>query len=296
MKKRRSIAKLYKPTYIEDKKDIEMIDHYIKLEGEGFEGKIFTGKSDLVKWRVKSKAEKGKIDQNDLYEVNQIVKRYNFDMKQKIYGFTNNYINTFTDLLYKKKGKTYMKKRKEMLKESEKKDRKLLTHTIRQTKGFYITEQQRESEFNSNTNSNQTNRTKRKIFERLNTKHFTQFNLRSMISKGNNEDDIELNISEEEKINSDNVIKNKHFFIDKLKTEYNFFHPKKKTSTLELKHQRMRRCVLGSNVEVEFTKFHKPSQNEFFSKLNRRMLKEGSFSNRSERKVMPRLFKQYNII
>ena len=33
MKKRRSIAKLYKPTYIEDKKDIEMIDHYIKLEG-----------------------------------------------------------------------------------------------------------------------------------------------------------------------------------------------------------------------------------------------------------------------
>ena len=117
MKKRRSIAKLYKPTYIEDKKDIEMIDHYIKLEGEGFEGKIFTGKSDLVKWRVKSKAEKGKIDQNDLYEVNQIVKRYNFDMKQKIYGFTNNYINTFTDLLYKKKGKTYMKKRKEMLKE-----------------------------------------------------------------------------------------------------------------------------------------------------------------------------------
>ena len=117
-----------------------------------------------------------------------------------------------------------------------------------------------------------------------------------MISKGNNEDDIELNISEEEKINSDNVIKNKHFFIDKLKTEYNFFHPKKKTSTLEIKHQRMRRCVLGSNVEVEFTKFHKPSQNEFFSKLNRRMLKEGSFSNRSERKVMPRLFKQYNII
>ena len=289
MKKRRSIAKLYKPTYIEDKKDIEMIDHYIKLEGEGFVGKIFTGKSDLVKWRVKSKAEKGKIDQSDLYEVNQIVKRFNFDMKQKIFGFTNNYINTFTDLLYKKKGKKYMMKRKEMLQESKKKDKKL----IHQSKGFYITEQ-KESDFCSNTNSNQTNRTKRKIFDRLNSKHYTQFNLLPMkISK---EDDVELNISEEEKINNENVLKQKNFFVDKLKTEYNFYRPKKITKTIEMKNERMRRCVLGSNVEVEFTKLHQPSQNAFFNKLNRRMLTQGSFSNRSERKVLPRLYREYNII
>ena len=102
---------LYKPSYKRDKKDKEIIDRFIKLEGEGFVGKIFTTNSDLVQWRVKSKAEKLKLAQNDLYEVNQIVKRYNYDMKQRTSEYNHHYISTFSYYIKREEKHTFIKER-----------------------------------------------------------------------------------------------------------------------------------------------------------------------------------------
>lgn len=238
---------LYKPSYIRDKRDKEIIDRFIKLEGEGFVGKIFAANSDLVQWRVKSKAEKLKLDQNDLYEVNQIVKRYNYDMKQKTCGYNHHYISTFSELLYKKRGKTYLHQIKIQLTEASKKykRRNALDKTIKQDT-FYLTTSN--DKFQMITKQ----RNDRRIFHTLKVSQ----------TLDEKEEEVELNVSQEMKT-ANEELKDKQGFIDKLKQEYNFFRPQERIrNNYDKKMRKLKSIVFGSSYDVNSNKVSNPSQNE----------------------------------
>lgn len=271
---------LYKPSYKRDKKDKEIIDRFIKLEGEGFVGKNFTTNSDLVQWRVKSKAEKLKLDQNDLYEVNQIVKRYNYDMKQRMSGYNHHYISTFSELLYKKRGKAYLHQRKIQITEASKKfkRRNALDKTIKQDT-FYLTAS--------------NDKFKMLTKQRNNTRVFHTLKVSQTLDE--KEEEVELDVSLEMKT-ANEELRDRQGFIGKLKEEYNFYRPIEGIrNTYDKKMKKLKSIVFGSSYDVNINKILNPSQNEFFKTLNRRMKSEISYSDQKSRKMLPRIKIKMNI-
>ena len=117
----KGLPNIYKKDYLAEKREKQIIDNYINYEGRGFHGKLETGNSELVKWRAKGK-EDFIIDQNNLFEIKRIEKRYIFDMKKEQNGFTNHYLSLLSNLLNKKPCKNYFQKRKEILKTNFDKD------------------------------------------------------------------------------------------------------------------------------------------------------------------------------
>lgn len=284
MEKKRTIAKLYKPDYIQEKREIETIDGYIKFEGKGFIGKLFTANKDLVRWRVKSKSEKGKINQNEIYEMKQIVKRYNFDMKQKAYGYSQEYVNTMTDLLYKKKGKKYLHLRRLQLKERQKNYKKNKNDNDFQATTFYITSQKTESNLVKSTVETQ----EKKMNKRLLTE------IQNSSIKSNNSV-IELNINEDEYMNTSDIINKREDYIEKMKQEYQFFQPKvfSINNNFELKSKRRHKILFNSGVTINYKKYHCPFKDEFFNRLNRRM--ETESSEHSSRTMLPKIYRNLKL-
>lgn len=284
MEKKRTIAKLYKPDYVQEKKEIETIDTYIKLEGKGFIGKLFTANKDLVRWRVSSKCEKGKINQNEIYEMKQIVKRYNFDMKQKMYGYTKDYVNTMTDLLYTKRGKKYLQLRKLQLKEKQKKYNTNKNDNDFQATTFYITSQKAESSpIKSIVESKE-----KKINKRL----ITEIQNKTIPS---NNSLIELSVNEEELMNTSDIINKKDDYIEKMKEEYQFFQPKvfSTKKNLQFKSKRRHKIFFNSGVEINYKKYHCPFKDEFFNKLNRRI--ETEANENSSRTMLPKIYRNLKL-
>ena len=119
--KKKVLPNIYKKDYLAEKREKKIIDDYINLEGKGFQGNIFSEGPDLVKWRAKGKDDYI-IEQNNLYEIKRIEKRYIFDMKKEQHGFTNHYLSLLSNLLNKKHCKNYFQKRKEILKTNFDKD------------------------------------------------------------------------------------------------------------------------------------------------------------------------------
>lgn len=289
----RNIPNLYKPKYLEDKKDKEIIDHYIKLEGDNFIGKIGLGTSELVKWRAKAKVFKIIIDQARQYEVKKIIKRYEFEMKEKRGGFTNEYINTLHDLLHIKNQKEYLPLRLKMLK-----NRNMLFMTENNQSSRAKTIERIKNQFYITSYNHSRDKTRHKILDSIGTRsttthseinknsHSVKKRLNNVIqtidnNKDNQNDYIdsrfEDNLIDPDRDNEDDNMKNEDFRVAKLKGENCFYtqpdNTHKKTYK-KIKHNcisKNRQLEINTNESLEAKS---ASKKKFFHILEMRKRKE----------------------
>lgn len=84
----------------------------IKLQSGAVIGKLYK-KTNETEWAAQNRAIKEKNQSN--YEVNQIIKRYNFHKGKLKYGYSNDYINLLTELLHSRR-REYSKERLQLSK------------------------------------------------------------------------------------------------------------------------------------------------------------------------------------
>ena len=107
--------RLARPTFLKDKQDIRAMDNYIKNKCQGGTG--FT-LFDSVGKDIKNKFNdlyKPVIDQDRIFEMHQVEKRFkmNFEQKKKGY-YSDRYLISMSELLAKK-SKNYIKKRRKLI-------------------------------------------------------------------------------------------------------------------------------------------------------------------------------------
>lgn len=85
----------------------------IQLESGAIIGKLYK-KTNETEWAAQNRAIKEKNHTN--YDIKQILKRYNFNKGKIKYGFSDEYINLITELLYSPK-KDYSKERLKLSKQ-----------------------------------------------------------------------------------------------------------------------------------------------------------------------------------
>ena len=102
---------LFHPNYLATKKDQIKLEQLLRLNSNEIKTSIFKP-SKLKVWRVENKKLKKYVPQDSKYNFKQIVKNFKLNKEQLIHGYSNKYINLFTDLLYENNlKKKYPKKR-----------------------------------------------------------------------------------------------------------------------------------------------------------------------------------------
>ena len=92
---------LFHPNYLATKKDQIKLEQLLRLNSNEIKTSIFKP-SKLKVWRVENKKIKKYVPQDSKYNFKQIVKNFKLNKEQLIHGYSNKYINLFTDLLYEK--------------------------------------------------------------------------------------------------------------------------------------------------------------------------------------------------
>lgn len=101
---------LFHPNYIASKREQIKLEKLIKLSKEVLRG--YNNRNNKFKvWRVENKEIKKYVPQESKYNFKQIVKNFKLNREQLLHGYSNKYINLFTDLLYKNNLKKYPQNR-----------------------------------------------------------------------------------------------------------------------------------------------------------------------------------------
>ena len=101
---------LFHPNYLASKRDQIKLEKLLKLGADECKRYLFTP-NKLKVWRVEDKKTKKYVPQDSKYNFKQIVKNFQLNREQIKHGFSNKYINLFTDLLYENTKHKYAKKR-----------------------------------------------------------------------------------------------------------------------------------------------------------------------------------------
>ena len=101
---------LFHPNYIASKREQIKLEKLIKLSKEVLKGHS-NRNNNLKIWRVENKEIKKYVPQESKYNFKQIVKNFKLNREQILNGYSNKYINLFTDLLYENDLKNYPQKR-----------------------------------------------------------------------------------------------------------------------------------------------------------------------------------------
>ena len=101
---------LFHPNYLATKKEQIKLEKLLKLSNDKLDHAIMKANKFKV-WRVENKAIKKYIPQDSKYRLKQIIKNYKLNKEQLSHGYSNKYINLFTDLLYENKTGKYAKRR-----------------------------------------------------------------------------------------------------------------------------------------------------------------------------------------
>ena len=99
---------LFHPNYLASKREQIKLQQLIKND------EFSTGilKPSILKtWRVENKKIRKYLPQDSKYNFKQIVKNFKLNREQLKHGYSNRYINIFTNLLYEKNSNKYPKKR-----------------------------------------------------------------------------------------------------------------------------------------------------------------------------------------
>jgi len=101
---------LFHPNYLATKRDQIKLEKLLKLSTDEYKHYLFTP-NKLKVWRVEDKKTKKYVPQDSRYNFKQIVKNFQLNREQIKHGYSNKYINLFTDLLYENTKHKYAKKR-----------------------------------------------------------------------------------------------------------------------------------------------------------------------------------------
>ena len=101
----------FNPNYLAIKKEQIKLAKLIKANRDEEYTRNLLNPSKVKVWRVENKKIKEYIPQDSKYDFKQIVKNFKLNREQKLNGYSNKYINIFTDLLYENNNKKYAKKR-----------------------------------------------------------------------------------------------------------------------------------------------------------------------------------------
>ena len=101
---------LFHPNYLAAKKERMKLEKLLKLSKDKIEHSILKA-NKFKEWRVENKLLKNYVPQDSKYRFKQIVKNYKLNKEQLLHGYSNKYINLFTDLLYENDPGKYAKRR-----------------------------------------------------------------------------------------------------------------------------------------------------------------------------------------
>ena len=101
----------FNPNYLASKREQIKLAKLIKANRDEEYTRNLLNPSKVKVWRVENKKIKEYIPQDSKYDFKQIVKNFKLNREQKSNGYSNKYINIFTDLLYENNNKKYAKKR-----------------------------------------------------------------------------------------------------------------------------------------------------------------------------------------
>jgi hypothetical protein len=98
--------------YLNEKHDIEIIDKYIKSSPKFKKNSLSLNNI----WRGKNINERERSEQEELFELKEIEKRFIFELRQKKgNGFNEKYVNSLSNLLYNNTRKNYSLKRLKLI-------------------------------------------------------------------------------------------------------------------------------------------------------------------------------------
>ena len=101
---------LFHPNYLASKREQIKLEKLLKLSTDEYKRYLITP-NKLKIWRVEDKKTKKYVPQDSKYNFKQIVKNFQLNREQIKHGYSNKYINLFTDLLYENTKHKYAKKR-----------------------------------------------------------------------------------------------------------------------------------------------------------------------------------------
>ena len=101
---------LFHPNYLASKREQIKLEKLLKLSTDEYK-RYLIPPNKLKIWRVEDKKTKKYVPQDSKYNFKQIVKNFQLNREQIKHGYSNKYINLFTDLLYENTKHKYAKKR-----------------------------------------------------------------------------------------------------------------------------------------------------------------------------------------
>lgn len=258
---KRGISHLCQPNYIGESKYKKYVDKTISLQSKNFLKILSISKSDFVPWRGKPITYKPELDESRSFEANQILKRHNFEFKEKSSSqLSQKYISTLNDLLNLKSQKTYLPITVKMLKDNYKAS--LLTHSSihdktnknNSNKNLLITRSNNQFKFNERT------MTKNRLIKRSmpllnkccyantdinNTKETT--NIHPELDKDLKKEMIEINMRDKNEVTKDIFIRPYNEEIEKrervkeLKKEFRFYSIETGNSNIKSKFNKIKK-------------------------------------------------------
>ena len=102
---------IFNPNYLASKKEQIKLAKLIKANRDEEYTRNLLNPNKIKVWRVENKKIKKYIPQDSKYNFKQIVKIFKLNREQLSHGYSNKYINIFTNLLYENNNKKYAKKR-----------------------------------------------------------------------------------------------------------------------------------------------------------------------------------------
>ena len=102
---------IFNPNYLASKKEQIKLEKLIKANRDEEYTRNLLNPNKIKVWRVENKKIKKYIPQDSKYNFKQIVKNFKLNREQLSHGYSNKYINIFTNLLYENNNKKYAKKR-----------------------------------------------------------------------------------------------------------------------------------------------------------------------------------------
>ena len=102
---------LFHPNYIASKREQIRLQKLIKLHSDEIKNHLFKPNNNLKVWRVENKIIKKYVPQESRYNLKQIIKNFKLNREQFLHGYSNKYIDLFTNLLNDKNVKKYSTKR-----------------------------------------------------------------------------------------------------------------------------------------------------------------------------------------
>ena len=102
---------LFHPNYLASKSEQIKLAKLIKANKDDEYTRNILDPNKVKVWRVENKKLKKYVPQDSKYNFKQIVKNFKLNREQLLHGYSNKYINLFTNLLHENNTKKYAKKR-----------------------------------------------------------------------------------------------------------------------------------------------------------------------------------------